>query len=126
VKLLVEVEGGVRLVSYRPGRIEFEPSSSAAADLAQRLGSRLQSWTGARWAVSVSASGGQPTIAETRDAEKARLVKAATETPIVAAILSAFPGARIGDLKTPEDIAATAANESLAEVEEEWDPFEEE
>ena len=126
VKLLVEVEGGVKLVSYRPGRIEFEPSSTAASDLAQRLGSRLQSWTGARWAVSVSGSGGQPTIAETRDAEKARLVAAAAETPIVAAILSAFPEARIGDLKTPEDIAASAASESLAEVEEEWDPFEEE
>ena len=126
VKLLVEVEGGIRLVSYRPGRIEFEPSSIAASDLAQRLGSRLQSWTGTRWAVSVSAKGGQPTIAETRDAEKARLVAAATETPIVAAILSAFPGARIGELKTAEDIAASAASESLAEVEEEWDPFEEE
>ena len=81
VKLLVEVEGGVRLVSYRPGRIEFEPSENAASDLAQRLGSRLQSWTGVRWAVSVANSGGQPTIAETRDAEKARLKAAAAETP---------------------------------------------
>ncbi|WP_413719122.1 DNA polymerase III subunit gamma/tau [Silicimonas sp. MF1-12-2] len=125
VKLLVEVEGGVRLVSYRPGRIEFEPSHNAAPDLAQRLGSRLQSWTGVRWAVSVSGTGGQPTIAETRDAEKERLRAAAAETPIVAAILSSFPDARIGELKTAEDIAATAATESLAEVDEEWDPFEE-
>ena len=126
VKLLVEVEGGVRLVSYRPGRIEFEPSPQAAHDLAQRLGSRLQAWTGVRWAVSVAASGGEPTITETRDAEKAKLTAAAAEAPIVAAILSAFPEARIGELKTPEDIAATAASESLAEVEDEWDPFEEE
>ena len=125
VKLLVEVEGGVRLVSYQPGRIEFEPSPSAAADLAQRLGSRLQSWTGARWVVTVANGGGQPTIAETRDATKERLRAAAAETPIVAAVLQAFPGARIGDLKTPEDIAASAAQESLAEVDEEWDPFEE-
>ena len=126
VKLLVEVEGGVRLVSYRPGRIEFEPSPQAAHDLAQRLGSRLQAWTGVRWAVSVAGSGGEPTITETRDAEKAKLTAAAAEAPIVAAILSAFPEARIGELKTPEDIAATAASESLAEVEDEWDPFEEE
>ena len=126
VKLLVEVETGVRLVSYQPGRIEFEPSHNAAADLSQRLGSRLQSWTGARWAVSVSSSGGQPSIAETRDAEKARLKAAAAETPIVAAILKAFPGATIGELKTPADIAASAATEALAEVEDEWDPFEEE
>ena len=125
VKLLVEVEGGVRLVSYRPGRIEFEPSGNAASDLAQRLGSRLQSWTGVRWAVSVANAGGMPTIAETRDAEKARLRAAAAETPLVAAILQAFPEAKIGELKTAEDIAATAAAESLPEVDEEWDPFEE-
>jgi DNA polymerase-3 subunit gamma/tau len=126
IKLLVEVETGVRLVSYQPGRIEFEPSHNAAADLSQRLGSRLQSWTGARWAVSVASSGGQPSIAESRDAEKARLKAVAAETPIVAAILKAFPGATIGELKTAADIAASAATEALAEVEDEWDPFEEE
>ncbi|NNL35639.1 MAG: DNA polymerase III subunit gamma/tau [Silicimonas sp.] len=124
VKLLVEVEGGVRLVSYQPGRIEFEPAPNAARDLSQRLGSRLQSWTGARWAVSVANAGGQPTITETRDADKARLRAAAAETPVVAAILDAFPGAEIGDLKTPGDIVATAASNALAEVDDEWDPFE--
>ena len=126
VKLLVEVEGGVRLVSYQPGRVEFEPGPNAARDLAQRLGSRLQAWTGVRWAISVAGSGGQPSIAEARDAEKVRLKEAASELPIVAAILSAFPKAEIGELKTADDIAASAATESLAEVDEEWDPFEEE
>ena len=29
VKLLVDVENGVRLVSYAPGRIEFEPAPGA-------------------------------------------------------------------------------------------------
>ncbi len=124
VKLLVEVETGVRLVTYQPGRIEFEPAPSAANDLAQRLGSRLQSWTGVRWAVSVVGSGGQPTIAEARDAAKQALMDKARETPIVAAIFDAFPGAEIEDIRTPDEIAASAATEALAEVEEEWDPFE--
>ena len=126
VKLLVEVESAVRLVSYQPGRVEFEPGPNAARDLAQRLGSRLQAWTGVRWAISVAGSGGQPSIAEARDAEKVRLKEAASELPIVAAILSAFPKAEIGELKTADDIATSAATESLAEVDEEWDPFEEE
>ena len=30
VKLLVEVETGVRLVSYQPGRIEFTPAENSA------------------------------------------------------------------------------------------------
>ncbi|MXQ08452.1 DNA polymerase III subunit gamma/tau [Alphaproteobacteria bacterium GH1-50] len=124
VKLLVEVETGVRLVSYQPGRIEFEPSWNAASDLAQRLGSRLQAWTGVRWAVSVVGSGGQPTIAEARDAAKSELESKAREMPLVAAIFDAFPSARIETIRTPDEIEAKASSEALAEVEDEWDPFE--
>ena len=62
--LLVEVETNLRLVRYSPGRIEIQPTADAPADLAQRLGARLQGWTGARWAVSVANTGGGATIAE--------------------------------------------------------------
>lgn len=125
VKLLVEVESGVRLVSFQPGRIEFEPAPIAASDLAQRLGARLQSWTGVRWAVSVVSDGGAPAITEARDAKKLALRHEASKDLLVAAILGAFPGASIGELKTPEEIATATANDALAEVEDEWDPFEE-
>jgi DNA polymerase-3 subunit gamma/tau len=124
VKLLVEVESGVRLVSYQAGRIEFEPAPIAASDLAQRLGARLQSWTGVRWAVSVVSNGGAPAITEARDAKKRALRDEAGEHFLVAAILDAFPGASIGELKTPEEIATATASDALAEVEDEWDPFE--
>ena len=56
VKLLVEVESCIRLVSYQPGRIEFTPTPDAPNDLSQRLGSALQRWTGARWAIILSNS----------------------------------------------------------------------
>ncbi len=119
------VESGVRLVSYQPGRIEFEPSPLAPADLAQRLGQRLQSWTGVRWVVSV-ASGGAPTIREARDAEIEALKEKAKDHPTVAAVLKAFPGATIGALKSADALAADAAQSALGEVDEEWDPFEDE
>lgn len=125
VKLLVEVETGIKLVSFQPGRIEFEPAQSAAGDLAQRLGQRLQSWTGVRWAVSVTNTGGARTISEERDADASRLEASARETPLVASVLEAFPNAKIGRLKTAQELAAKAEAESLAEVDEEWDPFEE-
>lgn len=125
VKLLVEVETTLRLVSYAPGRIEFEPGPDAPRDLAARLGQRLQSWTGARWAVSVTASGGAATIAEDRDADKQLLVAQAEKHPLVQAVLRAFPQAKITEIRTPEALAEAAATEALPEVEEEWDPFEE-
>lgn len=124
MKLCIEVEEDLRLVSYQPGRIEFEPGPQAARDLAQRLGQCLQSWTGVRWTVSVTASGGQPTISETRNAATDQLRSAAKENETVAAILSAFPNARIGDLRTAEALSASAAESALDEVEDEWDPFE--
>ena len=124
MKLVVEVEDGLRLVAYQPGRIEFEPSPKAPADLAQRLGSRLQSWTGVRWAVTVTRQGGAPTIREAREAETLKLKEEAKKDPTVAAVLAAFPKARIGNLHPPEEVARHAAEDALGEVEEEWDPFE--
>ena len=126
VKLLVEVETGIKLVSYQPGRIEFEPAENAPHDLAQRLGSRLQTWTGQRWAVSVVNTGGRDTIAQVKDAAELALKETALAHPLVQAVVNAFPKAKITTIKTQKDLAAVAQSEALPEVEDEWDPFEEE
>lgn len=124
MKLLTEVEDHLRLVRYAPGRIEFEPSPRAAPDLAARLGQRLQGWTGQRWGVSI-ATGGAATISESR-AEAADTARAEMlENPLVAAVMAAFPRARITDIRAPQITQSPeSATESLPEVEDEWDPFE--
>ncbi|WP_102226684.1 DNA polymerase III subunit gamma/tau [Acidimangrovimonas sediminis] len=125
VKLLVEVETGLRLARYAPGRIEFEPAPNAPQDLAARLAGRLQGWTHQRWGVSIVASGGQPTIADTRDAKRAEEeAKLRAENPLVQAVFAAFPGAKITDIRAPEVLVQAAAESALPEVEDEWDPFE--
>ena len=93
VSLLVEIESGVRLLRYAPGRIEFEPADGAAPDLAARLAQRLQLWTGVRWGVAVVGSGGGATIAEVREAERGDLHARSAAHPMVQAVLAAFPGA---------------------------------
>ena len=125
VKLLVEVEGCVRLAAYQPGRIEFTPTNNAPGDLAQRLGSALQRWTGNRWGVTVVNGSEAPTIVETRDAAVTAIKAEAAEHPLVKAVLAAFPGAVIEEVRTPDQLAAVAEAEALPEVEDEWDPFEE-
>jgi DNA polymerase-3 subunit gamma/tau len=124
VKLLVEVETGVRLAAYQPGRIEFVPAKGAPHDLAQRLGSRLQAWTGNRWAVTLVNEGGGETIAEVRDIETNALRDKAQAHPLVQAVLMKFPGAKITDIRTPKAREAEAELEALPEVDDEWDPFE--
>ncbi|WP_438955465.1 DNA polymerase III subunit gamma/tau, partial [Cognatiyoonia sp.] len=123
VKLLVEVETGLRLVSYQPGRIEFSPSEAAPTDLAQRLGSRLQSWTGNRWTISVSNDAGAPTIAEVRDATELKTKQEAEAHPLVQAVIAAFPKATITEVRTADDLEQDALEDALPEVDEEWDPF---
>jgi DNA polymerase-3 subunit gamma/tau len=120
VKLLVEVEKGVRLVRYAPGRIEFEPAPDAPAELAQRLAHRLQTWTGARWVVSVVGSGGAPTVAEAREAERLAAFGDVQSLPLVRAALKVFPDAKVVEVRSllppPEEAAAA--------LPEDWDPFE--
>ncbi len=125
VKLLVEVETCVQLAAYRPGRIEFVPTDDAPRDLAQRLGAALQRWTGNRWAVTLVNEGGGQTIAGVRDAEDLALKDEARQHPLVQAVMDAFPGAEILEIRTARQIANEAAADALPEVEDEWDPFEE-
>ncbi|SCZ49561.1 DNA polymerase-3 subunit gamma/tau [Epibacterium ulvae] len=125
VKLLVEVEGSIRLASYQPGRIEFTPTDNAPRDLAARLGTALQNWTGNRWVVSIVSGCSAETIAEVRDAADNALKIEARAHPLVQAIFEAFPKARIKQIRTAQDLAAEVEAEALPEVEDEWDPFEE-
>ena len=124
IKLLVEVKTTLRLASYRAGRIEFEPTDRAPEDLGPRLGQRLTQWTGTRWVVSVVSSGGAPTIEEQANAERAELEKETKDHPLMQAVLLAFPHAKITDIRSHTDIQAHAAVEALPEIEDEWDPFE--
>ena len=124
VKLLVDLETTLQLAAYQPGRIEFVPADRAPRDMAQRLGAKLQQLTGNRWAVIVVNEGGAETIAEVRDAADNALQAKATNHPLVQAVLTQFPKAKIKFIRTPEQIAAEAVQDALPEVEGEWDPFE--
>jgi DNA polymerase III subunit gamma/tau len=126
MKLLFEVETCLRLVHYAPGRIEFQPTPDAPTDLAARLSQRLLGWTGGRWGVSVTGFGGGPTLAEQSDAARTEAETEVMALPLVQAVLAAFPGAKIAEIRTPPSPAEAAAAEALAEVEEadDWDPFE--
>ncbi|MDE1130954.1 MAG: DNA polymerase III subunit gamma/tau [Ascidiaceihabitans sp.] len=124
VKLLVDLETTLQLAAYQPGRIEFVPTDRAPRDMAQCLGAKLQQLTGNRWAVIVVNEGGAETIAEVRDAADNALQAKAANHPLVQAVLAQFPKAKIKSIRTPEQIAAEAVQDALPEVEDEWDPFE--
>lgn len=125
-KLLMDVEKGVKLVSYQPGHVEFEPSEKAPSDLAQRLGKELQRWTGCRWTISVVNEGGSLTIDEVRNQERNALEKQANQHKLLKATYAAFPNAKINTIRTHEQLKKTAQVEALQEASEGLEVFEEE
>lgn len=124
-KLLIDIESGLRLVSYRPGYIEFTPTDLAPANLAQRLSNRLKEWTGIRWAVSVVQDGEAQTIVEKKERIAIELETEAYAHPLVKEALVHFPTARIVNVISRKKLEEEAAIQALGEVDSEWDPFEE-
>jgi len=125
MQLLVEVEDTLKLARYTPGRIEFEMTERTPRDLAARLSSRLQSWTGMRWGVSVVSDGGGPTIREQREAARNDLHAQALAHPMVQEVLKHFPGAEI--LAVKPDMQEGADNVVPLDIDaagDDWDPFE--
>ena len=127
IELLIEVENNLRLVSYQVGRIEFEPTITAAANLASRLNSFLKLHTGNRWVVSVVSTGGGKTIKEQRADKKITLEKDSRQHPIVCAIFDKFPGAQIENIREKKSENRFMNKQSAStESNYEWDPVEKE
>jgi DNA polymerase-3 subunit gamma/tau len=84
------------LVRFAPPVIELRLEPQAPRDLSQRLGAILTEATGTRWTIAVVRAPGEPTLAEQADALDVDRSRSAEAHPLVQAILSAFPGARLG------------------------------
>ncbi len=98
IRLKTELEDHVHLIAFEAGRIEFRPAPRAPQDLAGRLKTQLEKWTGQTWSVSISREGGGATLREQREDEWARAVADVKTDPLVAAALKAFPDAEIVDI----------------------------
>ena len=94
-ELLYDVETGIRLISYAPGRIEFQPANGAREDLSGRLLQALSKWTDYRWIVSVGDTPGGETISEKRSEQMQSLEQRVRKNPLVAAGLELFKDAEL-------------------------------
>ena len=75
--------------------------------------------------MAVVGSGGAATIAEVRAKEKGDLEARAREHPMVQAVLAAFPGAEIREVRPADALAAPAAPAGDGDDDEDdgWDPI---
>jgi DNA polymerase-3 subunit gamma/tau len=114
IGLKLDLEKYVRLISFRVGAIEFEATPGAPSNLTQRLVTRLKEWTGQPWLVAYKSGGGADTLLERQKrAHEASHAEALAE-PFIQALLSAFPGAEVVDVRqiAPE-IAAVPDDDTI-------------
>jgi DNA polymerase III subunit gamma/tau len=105
--LAAHLQSDVHLVQFEVGRIDFRPGERAPSNLPNRVAACLAEWTGKRWLVSVSAQTGEKTLKE-QAAELAHAQREeAARHPLVQAVLQAFPGATIDEVRNlaPEPAA---------------------
>jgi len=100
ISLQMDVQRYVKPVSFKPGAIVYESGAGAPIDLARRLASRLKEWTGRTWLIAANGQGGGETLIEAEKRGRAEVRAEVEADPFVAAVLAAFPGAVIADIKT--------------------------
>jgi DNA polymerase-3 subunit gamma/tau len=125
--LAAHLQSDVHLVQFEVGQIDFRPGERAPSNLPNRVAACLADWTGKRWLVSVSAQTGEKTLKE-QAADLAREQREeAAQHPLIQAVLKAFPGATIDEVRNlaPEP-AAEATNSPQGDLPVADEPTEEE
>ncbi len=100
IKMQTAIQRDIRPVRVAPGIFEFAANPTADRSLAQELSRKLGDWTGQKWLVSVVQAEGEATIREKREESERARKDSAAANPAVQAIMSAFPGAKIVDVRT--------------------------
>jgi len=91
----------VHLVRFAAPVIEIRPRPEAPRDVSSKLAGLLQEATGQRWTIAISTASGEPTIDEQRTAADNQREQEASAHPLVRAIMDAFPGAQIENVRDP-------------------------
>jgi len=95
VQAKLALQNDVRLVRCEDGQLEIALEANAPKTLVHDLQRKISGWTGKRWIVVVSKEEGAPTLRAQQDARQAEIERDVQSDPLVQAVLSRFPGAKI-------------------------------
>ena len=118
VGLQMDVERFVKPVSFKPGAIVYESVQGAPVELARKLAARLREWTGRTWLIAANGQGGAETVIELQKKERATARAEVEANPFVQAVMLAFPGAKLGEIRT---IAPTIVTPEIPDASEDDD-----
>ncbi len=102
IKLQTAIQRDLRLVSIEPGRIQVALAPTGDHNITKELSGRLKEWTGQTWMVAIVQAEGQATLREQRQVAEQERKDSAANHPAVKALMAAFPGAKIIDVRSRE------------------------
>jgi DNA polymerase-3 subunit gamma/tau len=97
--LYSDLAAAVHLVKFEQGTIEIRVGEGADKSVANRLSTKLSEWTGRKWVVVVSNEPGAPVLSQQEADLQAKRMAQAAENPVVQAVLNAFPGSKIAQVR---------------------------
>jgi DNA polymerase-3 subunit gamma/tau len=115
IGLKFDLERYARPISFRMGAIAFEAAPGAPSNLSQRLVTRLKEWTGQSWLVASEGGAGADTLMERQQKAQAQAQAEALAEPFIQAVLAAFPGTEILEVRRPQIEAAVSEDELNSE-----------
>ena len=118
IGLQMDVERYVKPVSFKPGAIVYESVQGAPVELARKLASRLKEWTGRTWLIAANGQGGGETLIEQQKKARAAEREAVENDAFIRAVLLAFPGAKLGEIRTVAPTVVTPEIPDEAESDE--------
>ncbi|MDF1731261.1 MAG: DNA polymerase III subunit gamma/tau [Minwuia sp.] len=99
INLAGQLTHNVRLVSYRPGRLEIALTDKAQPDITNRLVRVIRKHFGSQWSVAIASESDAATLHEQDEATKRETAERQMEDPLVRAVLEVFPEARLLGIK---------------------------
>ena len=102
IELKYDLERNVKLVSFNKGKIDISFNEKLNKNFIKNLTEKLLSWTGERWIISLSKNASAKSIYEKDQENKSLQLAEFKKSKIVQDIQTAFPDAKLIDLKEEE------------------------
>ncbi|MCX7327969.1 MAG: DNA polymerase III subunit gamma/tau [Hyphomicrobiales bacterium] len=100
IKLQAAIQRDLRLVRIEQGRLDISLEPAGDRGIMQELARKLKDWTGQVWMVTLVQAEGQATLREQKQAQDRERKDSAATHPAVQALMAAFPGAKIVDVRS--------------------------
>ena len=103
IELKYDLERNVKLVSFKPGKIDITFNEKLNKNFIKILTEKLVKWTGERWIISLSKSVGKKTLFEIQNDEKKQEIEDARTNSKIKSLLNTFSDAKLINVEKKEE-----------------------